>query len=106
MSEPDLKHVQRVEILLEPSGGEVYAGAGHIGVEVGVKIGDEELMWYDADDGFIPHNEELERGNALIFDHVEDALEHAYSFIHERLKKAGWGFTREKRFRTKRFPGT
>lgn len=96
----------KVEIILESSGGEVYAGAGHIGVEVGVKIGDEELMWYDADDGFIPHTEELERGNALCFDHAEDALEYAYEFIHESLKKKGWLFTRAKRFRMKRFPGT
>ena len=97
----------KIEIHLESSGGEVYTGAGHIGVEVGVKIGDEELMWYDADDGFIPHKEELERGHALIFDHIEDALEHAYPYVHERLKSIGWLFTREKQHKgMKRFPGT
>jgi len=95
----------KIEIHLEPSGGEVYEGAGHIGTEVGVKIGDEELMWYDADDGFIPHREELERGNASCFDHAEDALESAYEYIHERLKIMGWGFTRAKRWGTEQPPG-
>ncbi len=81
----------KIEIVLEPSGGEVSQGAGHIGVEVGVRFPDGVLMWHDADDGFITREEEPERGTAFIFDSVADALDEANAYILTRLREAGWG---------------
>jgi hypothetical protein len=72
-----------IEIHLESGGGDT-------GVGVGVKVGDDDLMWYDATDGFITHEEELERGNGFIFDSVHDALKRAQLYISGILEEKGW----------------
>ena len=72
----------QVQIYLEPGGDRAVCLA--------VRICGGELMSFDADNDFIPMTLQLERGNASLFDYVEDALEMALGYATEQIKAKGW----------------